>query len=475
MLESTRWAFLLVAAAAAMGCSGDEGAKPNNSGGNSAGGAGPGGSGGIGGSSSGSGVAGSPPSEMCAAGTCDAASCASFSCFDENRCAVDQSTLWGGPMHDHAQAVAVTAAGERVVVGGVMLGPDNDSDWDLFVTKFGADGSEIWSRQIGTALRDYGQAVAVDAAGFIYLAGASEGRFEGGVATSLGVRDVVVTKLGADGSTVWSAQFGSAGSDTAHDIALAADGSVVVAGQWNYDAGAGKAFMARVGADGVPGGVTELAVPYGEAASVDLDAQGNVLVTGETRTEAAGTQHPFAKKLSPDGAEIWSREWASNGADWTNGAVLDASGRLYVTGTTRGALEGNPEPPNGNWYLFLSLVDVNGELLWTRTYFPGVDTRGGNVTLAPNGDVVLVGTVLGELMLEMEGETVGSDVLLMRLCPEGWPKTTQRWDFGSDEWTWTTAVSGTGEVVLSGYTYRTVADGAAYDSTDSYLVTVRPE
>ena len=172
---------------------------------------------------------------------------------------------------------------------------------------------------------------------------------------------------------------------------------------------------------------------------------------------------------------MWSREWGSPESDWTNGAVLDASGRLFVTGTTYGALEGNPAPKSGNWSVFLSLVDVSGELLWTRTYHPEIDTRGGNVALAPNGDVVLVGTVLGDLMLDMEGDAVGSDVLLMRLCADGSPKTAQRWDFGSDEWTWASAVSGTGEVVLSGYTYQTIVKGAAYDSTDSYLVTVRPE
>ncbi len=404
-----------------------------------------------------------------AAGACDAESCAAGECFDAERCATQQTACWGTEWHDYAKKVALTASDERVIVGSTTLGDATDADRDLFVTKLSAAGDVIWTRQLGTPASDGGAAVAVDASDSIYVVGSSAGQFDGHAST--GGSDVLVLKLAADGSTLWSLLFGSAGGDYGDDIALDALGNVFVAGTWNYNGTAAteQPFMGRVSGDGELLSAGPLSIARGSAASIDVDAQGNAFVTGEKLPPDSGKGDIFAQKLDSDGSEIWSLEWASDADDWTNGAVLDGRGQLYVVGTTAGALEGNPAPKSGNWSLFLSLVDAHGQLSWTRTYYPDVDTRGGDVALARNGDLLVAGSVLGEFTLN--DVALGVDAFAIRACPDGSPKAIQRRDLGSDEWTWGATEAKDGSVLLTGYSFQAVASA----SVDTYLIDIRPE
>jgi hypothetical protein len=106
-------------------------------------------------------------------------------------------------------------------------------------------------------------------------------------------------------------------------------------------------------------------------------------------------------------------------------------------------------------------------------YYPGVDTRGGAVTLGKNGDVLLAGGVLGKI--ELDDEAYGMDILALRLCADGGLKAAQRRDLGSDEWSWGIREAKDGSVLLAGYSFQRIADGAAQDSVDSYVFAVQPD
>ena len=101
-------------------------------------------------------------------------------------------TLWskafGGPKNDDAVAVAFDSHGDAITLGNysdtVDLGtgpmrtygvPDcNDCGlgWDVFVAKYGVEGNAKWVRQYGSAdLEDRGDALAVDANGYIFVSG----------------------------------------------------------------------------------------------------------------------------------------------------------------------------------------------------------------------------------------------------------------------------------------------------------------
>jgi hypothetical protein len=111
---------------------------------------------------------------------------------------IDGQPLWyrqfGSPADD--EAVAVEAGPEGVYVAGSANGllPDGEhlGEWDGFVRRFLPNGTQIWTRQLGTDDYDRVYGLAFDADG-LYLAGTTHGVFEG--ETYAGDRDVFVLRL----------------------------------------------------------------------------------------------------------------------------------------------------------------------------------------------------------------------------------------------------------------------------------------
>ena len=113
---------------------------------------------------------------------------------------------------DAASGVAVDGLGSVYVVGhttGPLPGQVYMGDEDAFVRKYDAEGSEIWTRQFGTEAHDVAQRVAVDSAGSIYVVGGVEGALPG--ETNLGQLDAFARKYDSDGKELWTRQFGTEG------------------------------------------------------------------------------------------------------------------------------------------------------------------------------------------------------------------------------------------------------------------------
>ena len=76
--------------------------------------------------------------------------------------------------------------------------------------KYDADGTELWTRQFGSSDGEFVYAVSADTTG-VYLAGYAWGTLPG--KTSSGGSDAFVCKYDADGTELWTRQFGSSGPE----------------------------------------------------------------------------------------------------------------------------------------------------------------------------------------------------------------------------------------------------------------------
>jgi hypothetical protein len=119
------------------------------------------------------------------------------------------------------------------------------------------------------------------------------------------------------------------------------------------------------------------------------------------------------------------------------------------------------------------LIDRSGKEVWTRTYYPDIDTRAADVLVAKSGDVLLAGNALGKFTLD--DVVLGLQPFVVRLCPDGTPKVEQHHDSASDGWARGFKEAHDGGVVLGGYSYRTTAMGAAQNSEDAYVLTFQPQ
>ncbi len=106
---------------------------------------------------------------------------------------------------------------------------------DSFVAKYASDGSHQWSRRLGGANAEQGLGIATNGNGDVLVVGAFQGTvdFGTGPLASAGSWDVFVAKYTAGGTPLWSKRYGSSGDDYGYAAAFDASGSVTVTGTFH--------------------------------------------------------------------------------------------------------------------------------------------------------------------------------------------------------------------------------------------------
>lgn len=243
---------------------------------------------------------------------------------------------YNGPGNDvdKAAALAVDASG-NVYVTGFSIGDGTSRDYAT--VKYTADGAMQWVARYngpGNSV-DGATAIALDAAGNVYVTGASVG--------SETSTDYLTIKYTADGVQQWTARYNGPANAVDGATALAVDalGQVYVTGA---SEGSGTYFdyaTVKYTADGVQQWVARYdgsSHDWDEAKALAVDASGNVLVTG--RSEGVGTASDFVTiKYTTDGVQVWAVRYNGpiNDADEAVALAVDASGDVYVTGRSMGS------------------------------------------------------------------------------------------------------------------------------------------
>jgi hypothetical protein len=101
----------------------------------------------------------------------------------------------------------------------------------------------------------------------------------------------------------------------------------------------------------------------------------------------------FVKKFSPSGALLWTQMIATPKQDEAFGVALDASGGLYVTGTTHGTLAG--ETSAGRADVFVEHFLPDGTELWAHQLGTAKGDFAEVITIGPGGAIYLAGTTYG--------------------------------------------------------------------------------
>ncbi len=146
--------------------------------------------------------------------------------------------------------VVVGYAVQSVDFGGGLLAALGGSDG--WVAAYSAtSGAHVWSRRVGGMANDYAYGVAVSPDGTIVVTGAFEGTANFGgtsiVPTGGSGSDVFVAKYTASGSHVWSRGMGGTGTDVAEDVAVSPAGNPIVAGYFYGTANFGGASVTSAG------------------------------------------------------------------------------------------------------------------------------------------------------------------------------------------------------------------------------------
>ncbi len=347
-------------------------------------------------------------------------------------------TFLGGSWIDSGLAIAVDAEGSAYVTGETLsvdfpaapgaFDASYNGDYDAFVVKLDPAGTTlVYATFLGGGHEDWGQDIAVDAAGRAYVTGetsssdfpttpgAFDTSYNGGDLFPL---DVFVVKLDPAGSTLVYATFlGGSSGDGGSAIAVDAAGSAYVTGETgssnfpttpgafdtSYNGGWYDAFVVKLNPTGS-------ALAYATflggsrddfSAGIAVDAAGSAYVTGNTYSSdfpatpgAFDTsfngdrdiydRDAYVAKLNPAGSALaYATFLGGRRPDVGLAIAVDAAGSAYVTGWTDSS--NFPVTPgvfdtryNGGDDGFVVKLNPTGSALAYATFLGGSDADWAN-------------------------------------------------------------------------------------------------
>ncbi len=327
--------------------------------------------------------------------------------------------LWtvqfGSDSHDQVRGVVTDTAGNVYITGSTLGNMDdqvNAGGNDIFLTKYSPAGERLWTRFAGTNRTDVANALAVDSADNIYIAGYSRGDLNGETNNNF-TKDVAVIKYDATGARLWTRLLGTGSDDFASAITIDGSDNIYVTGTTfgDFDGASSmrngsEFFLLKLASSGAEQWRTQL------GSSNDIVARGittigtNVYVVGHTngglaepvaRTNSGATDIFLARFSTAIGTLDLSQLYG-NSADNLGHGIVAFGTDLYITGNTKGGLKGLGGvnvPSIGLIDAFLMQTDTAGVVQWTRIIGTSADDLGRGVTVDSSGGIYITGYTVG--------------------------------------------------------------------------------
>lgn len=285
-----------------------------------------------------------------------------------------------GDNSDKLNAVITDAAG-NFYAGGYTMNAGNGKDFLLI--KYNASGDTVWTRTYdGTGNgNDEISSLCFDNNGHIVV---------GGTTKTLNGKDLTVAAYNANGDSLWLQSFDYTAHLDDYGVAVVADatGNVFIGG-YGYNTNLNNDYIVVKYSSA---GTQQATAFFNGANSLDdvladmaIDASGNVVVTGKSKTTSAKDDYATVKYNSSLVSQ-WTKTLDQAGkTDRATGVYVDAAGDVYVTGRSNNG--------NDDDYLTIKYASANGANSWAA--YKIFDSNGDDQATDIGGNankVVVTGT-----------------------------------------------------------------------------------
>ena len=357
------------------------------------------------------------------------------------------SKAFGNAGNNHSFGVDVDSSGNVYVTGyftgTVDFGGGNikgKPSGGLFIASYTSLGVHRWSKGFGGTM--YGESVAVDSSGNVYVIGQFQGtaHYGGGNITSKGVWDIFVASYTSLGVHRWSKGFGGTSGDIGYGVAVDSSGNVYFTGYFTGTVNFGGGNITSKGSsDLFVASYTSLGVhrwskSFGGTSSdmgrsVTVDSSGNVYFTGYfTGTvdfgggniTSKGDSDIFVTSYTSLGVHRWSKSFGGTSGDIGYGVAVDSSGNVYITGHFMDTVDfgGGKFISKGIWDIFVIKYTSSGAHQWSREFGSKTNDNGSSVTVDSSGNVYVTGFFTGTV--DFGGGNIkfkgGKDIFLLKLA-----------------------------------------------------------
>jgi len=379
---------------------------------------------------------------------------------------------WGSTSTEVGNSIVVDKS-DNIYFSGYTLGSiarPNNSKKDIVLTKFDSSLNEIWTKQFGTDMTDRSEAITQDNAGNIYIVGYTDGKM--GEDPLLGGSDAFLMKVDSIGELKWTRQLGSANRDRGFAVAfnnnsiyvgVTTDGSI----DNNQYNGKTDIAVVKFNTDGSHLWSVQYGTPrYDGIQDIDFDTDGNIIVGGYVGAglngveNIGGSSDILTMKLKSDGSELWTKIYGTNYSYWEIGksVVRGEDGSLYITG-----MIGTGEPHiNG---VLVKYAD-NGEFKWSTEIASPTEDSGQTSAIDKSGYIYMAGHTKG---LVGRREFGGHDIWVAKFDQDGTEIWKRQFGGSAEDRVKSIFFDSEDNLYIGGYTKSSI-NGTDADSKGDFLL-----
>jgi len=278
-----------------------------------------------------------------------------------------------------------------ITFGSIVLTNTSSANDDMFIVKYDSNGNVLWAKSGSAGSNSEGTSVSTDSNGNVFLTGmfnSSNISFGSTTLTNAGGFDLFITKYDANGNVLWVKSAGGSSDDDSWSVSTDKNGNVFVAGDFFSpilsvgtttltNAGWNDIFIAKYDASGnflwakSVGGSS-----YDFGSSVSSDPSGNVFLTGRFESPAitfgstiltnTHSMNMYISKYDANGNVLWAKSAGGTSSSDGTSVSADAGGNVFLTGNFSDTITIGLDTlsyPAAGYPIYIAKYDSNGNVV----------------------------------------------------------------------------------------------------------------
>jgi len=328
----------------------------------------------------------------------------------------------GTGKNDSKIQISTDSIGNSYITGhtkGALEG-ENAGSYDVFIAKYDSSGTQLWIRQFGTSKFDSPTGIGIDSAGNSYIVGNINDILAGENASS---NDVFITKFGSDGTQLWIRQFDTGEFGSSSGISIDSKGNSYITGNTfgsleTANAGSSDVFITKYDRNGTQLWISQFGTSeLDRSSSISIDDAGNQYITGTTTGsfsgENTGREAIFIAKYNSEGTQLWINQFGSDAHEVGTSISTTGAGDSYITGYTFGSLENKNI---GSSDVFVAKYGSDGNQLWLHQFGTSSSEYGSDIIINSESYSYLIGTTNGDITGSSSAST-NSNIFIAKFSP----------------------------------------------------------
>jgi len=203
---------------------------------------------------------------------------------------------------------------------------------------------------------------------------------------------------------------------------------------------------------------------FGDGLSVDIS--GNVYVSGYTRGGLEGNSHSggwddiFLAKYNSSGIMQWTKQHDAKADDQTSDIITDSSGNIYITGSSFGDFDGHSRI--GNYDFILFKYNSNGTKQWSKQIGTKYSDRSQAVAVDSSGNIYMTGYTKGNITLTPDHASLYGeyDIVLFKFNSSGVEQWKKQIGTNSNDYGYGINVDSSDNIYITGAVGGNLGEGA---------------